>query len=170
MKYICYKRFKGKAISGKDVNIPAMTECDTKDNIIYRISDAYPLCVDTSQNGIEHFCQNEDGKGEYRGKLILALNKHLAQPDWHNELSFIGNKQPKDMSEEELSKLNKIMDKRIEEYNAKWQKIWDEQSLHKYKRKEHADMWLWNRDYYNAPIEDLEYICILTGLDLKRVK
>ncbi len=74
------------------------------------------------------------------------------------------------MTESEHEKLDKIMNSRIEEYNTKWQKIWEDKSLHKYKRHEHADMWLWNRDFYNAPIEDLEYIARLTGLDLKRVK
>lgn len=28
----------------------------------------------------------------------------------------------------------------------------------KYKRKDHEDFWLWNHDFYNASIEDLEYI------------
>lgn len=169
MRYLCYKRFKGIAITGKEVNIPAMSEGDDHNtNIIY--VDGKQICITTSQNGIEHFCSNDDGQGEYRGKLIIALTKWLAQPDWHNELEHIGNKKPEQFSEDDITKLNGIMDKRMEEYQAKWDKIWSDDRLKKYKRPEHADMWLWNRDYYNAPIEDLEYIANITGMNLKSIK
>ena len=30
--------------------------------------------------------------------------------------------------------------------------------LPKYKRPEHEDFWIWNYDFYNAPVEDLRYI------------
>ena len=41
---------------------------------------------------------------------------------------------------------------------AAWNRVWGDLSIRKYKRKEHADYWLWNHDFFNAPIEDLEYI------------
>ena len=34
----------------------------------------------------------------------------------------------------------------------------------KYRRSEHVNYWLWNDDFYNAPIEDLEYIAELVGV------
>ena len=39
-----------------------------------------------------------------------------------------------------------------------WDRVWSNLSIRKYKRKEFADYWLFNHDFYNAPIEDLEYI------------
>lgn len=39
-----------------------------------------------------------------------------------------------------------------------WDRVWGNLSIRKYKRKEFADYWLFNHDFYNAPIEDLEYI------------
>lgn len=39
-----------------------------------------------------------------------------------------------------------------------WGRVWDAPAIRKYKRVEFADYWLFNHDFYNAPIEDLEYI------------
>lgn len=39
-----------------------------------------------------------------------------------------------------------------------WDRVWEDMSIRKYKRVEFADYWLFNHDFYNAPIEDLEYI------------
>lgn len=39
-----------------------------------------------------------------------------------------------------------------------WDRIWGDLSVRKYKRKEHENHWLWNHDFYNAPIDDLKYI------------
>lgn len=40
----------------------------------------------------------------------------------------------------------------------KWDIVQADTLCQKYKRKEHADHWLWNHDFYNADIEDLRYI------------
>ena len=39
-----------------------------------------------------------------------------------------------------------------------WGRIWEDLSIRKYKRVEFADYWLFNHDFYNAPVGDLEYI------------
>jgi hypothetical protein len=41
---------------------------------------------------------------------------------------------------------------------SKWDKIWADTKLERFKRPEHTDHWLWNYDFYNAHIYDLEYI------------
>ena len=42
---------------------------------------------------------------------------------------------------------------------TKWKRVWEDTLIcPKYKRKEHLYHWLWNHDFYNAPISDLEYI------------
>ena len=43
-------------------------------------------------------------------------------------------------------------------YQDRWDRIWGDLSLLKYKRPEHEDRWLWNHDFYCAPIEELEHI------------
>lgn len=47
---------------------------------------------------------------------------------------------------------------RDDDYQTRWDRIWDDESLKKYKRTDHEDFWLWNFDFFNAPIMVLEYI------------
>lgn len=43
-------------------------------------------------------------------------------------------------------------------YQARWDRVWDDSLCQKYKRKEHPEHWLWNNAFYDASIDDLEYI------------
>ena len=43
-------------------------------------------------------------------------------------------------------------------YQDRWDRIWGDLSLLKYKRPEHDDYWLWNYDFFNASIEELNRI------------
>jgi hypothetical protein len=56
------------------------------------------------------------------------------------------------------------LSKRDGEHQKRWDKVWEDTRCHKYKRPEHADHWLWNHDFFNAPIEDLVYIANLIGI------
>lgn len=53
-----------------------------------------------------------------------------------------------------LSKLQK----RNNGYQSRWGRVWEDPLCRKYKRPEHEDFWIWNYDFYNAPVEDLRYI------------
>ena len=44
-----------------------------------------------------------------------------------------------------------------------WDKVWNDSICQKYKRSEYNDRWLWNYDFYNAPLFDLQYIAKLVG-------
>ncbi len=90
-----------------------------------------PLCYTTSQNAHDYFARNDDGQGLMRGKIIQDIQKMLS-------------------------------DKRDQSrYEYRWSKIWANDLCYKYKRVEHEDFWLWNHEFYNAPIEDLQYIANL---------
>ena len=52
MIYVCYKRFKGRAICG-DANIPHGTIVPEQDGMLYWQDK--PLCLITSENAWEHF-------------------------------------------------------------------------------------------------------------------
>lgn len=53
----------------------------------------------------------------------------------------------------------KLLNNRIDgKYQNRWDKIWGDLSLLKYKRPEHDDYWLWNYDFFNASIEELNRI------------
>ena len=43
-------------------------------------------------------------------------------------------------------------------YQDRWDRIWGDLSLLKYKRPEQDDYWLWNYDFFNASIEELNRI------------
>ncbi|MBO5969801.1 MAG: isoaspartyl peptidase [Clostridia bacterium] len=53
--------------------------------------------------------------------------------------------------------------KRDENYQARWDKVWEDKLCQKYKKEEYDDYWLWNHAWYNAPILDLRYIAGLVG-------
>ena len=51
-----------------------------------------------------------------------------------------------------------ILAKRDDNYQKRWDKIWGNLGFHKYKRSDHKDYWLWNHDFFNAPIKDLQHV------------
>ena len=69
MTYICYKRFKGRAICG-DVNIRYGTIVSEQDGTLYWQDK--PLCLITSENAWEHFHPNTP-EGAYRQKMLNKL-------------------------------------------------------------------------------------------------
>lgn len=59
-----------------------------------------------------------------------------------------------------------IMDtlaKRDADHQNRWNKVWEDPRCQKYRRADHADFWLWNREFYEAPVEDLRHIADLVG-------
>lgn len=59
--------------------------------------------------------------------------------------------------------IQKSLAKRDNDYQKRWDKIWNDKLCQKYKRSEYEDYWLWNHDFYNADIKDLQYIASLIG-------
>lgn len=54
--------------------------------------------------------------------------------------------------------LSTLSNKKDGKYQDRWDKLWEDECCHKFRRKEHGDHWLWSFDFYNAEIEDLQYI------------
>lgn len=57
----------------------------------------------------------------------------------------------------------KTLGNRDEDYQKRWDKVWDDKMCQAYKRTEQADYWLWNHDFYNAEILVLQHIATLVG-------
>lgn len=51
--------------------------------------------------------------------------------------------------------LIKTLSNRDVDYQVRWDKLWDSEFALQFKRKEHADFWVWGFDFYNASISDL---------------
>ena len=96
------------------------------------------LCVDTSQNAHEFFSQDDDGNGLQRSKLVTAILARLEVPPNAGE-------------------------KLQAEIQSRWDKVWEDSLCQKYKRSEHEDFWIWNHDFYDAPVVDLRHIAALVG-------
>ena len=155
MQYIVHKRFREKCLSGY-VNLPFGTKCESCGE--YIIHEGRPLVAVTSENAHQFFARDDDGKGERRGALIPDITGRLS----HRQKLFKipKNKNPYwSMPRGYLFPAKKQRFDAVEkERKAAWARIWDDPYLRKYKRKEYADFWLWNHDFFNASIEDLEYI------------
>lgn len=59
------------------------------------------------------------------------------------------------------------LEKRDADYRLRWDKVWEDAVCQSYKRADHEDYWLWNHEFYNAPIDDLRYIAELVGAKVK---
>lgn len=62
-----------------------------------------------------------------------------------------------------VAAIKKKLEKRDSGYQARWDKVWGDELCQKYRRHEHEDWWLWNHDFYSAPIPDLRHIASLVG-------
>ena len=138
--YVARRRAKFKGCNGQQVNIPSGSILEAKDGFL--LWKGQPLCVDTSQNAHDFFSQNDDDQGQERGALVAAILSRLEVPPGAGE-------------------------KRRAEIQDRWNKVWGDALCQKYKREEHEDFWIWNHDFYNAPVADLRHIAALVGANVK---
>lgn len=139
-RYIARRRARFNRIGGQPVNIPYGTPVECKAGRLYL--DGKQLCAATSKLSHEYFCQDDDGLGRNRGELVTAILAKLETPPGANE-------------------------KQQEDIQNRWSKVWSDTLSQKYKRPEHEDFWLWNHDFFNAPVEDLQHIADLVGAKVK---
>lgn len=110
------------------ITLLPLTILYNNNHIIFK--DMQPLMTDTCTNCYNHLSRNDDDNGLRRGQLTKDI----------------------------ISKLSRSNYERQEDYDNQWEIIWNDTLCLKYKRKDHEDFWLWNHEFYNASIEDLEYI------------
>lgn len=108
----------------------------------YVLLDGRQLCVWRSQVACDYLTQNDDGRAEERRKLCDAILKILVTPK--NETESQNQRR-----------------------QAKWDKVWEDETCNKYRHPDNADVFLWDAPFYHAPIEDLEYILNLVGGKVK---
>ncbi len=52
----------------------------------------------------------------------------------------------------------------------RWAEIWSDELCQKYRQCKPTDWnWVWNPDFYNAPLEDLRHIATLIGVQIELV-
>lgn len=62
-----------------------------------------------------------------------------------------------------IQEIKKVLSKKDSGYQDRWDKVWEDEVCLKYKRVEYADYFIWNHEFHNAPIKDLQYIANLVG-------
>lgn len=134
--YVARRRAKFKGCNGQQVNIPYGSILEAQDGFL--LWKGQPLCVDTSQNAHDFFSQNDDDLGLERGALVAAILSRLETPPNASR-------------------------KHRDVLQARWDKVWADALCQKYKRVEHEDFWIWNHDFYGAPLMDLRHIAALVG-------
>ena len=58
-----------------------------------------------------------------------------------------------------IKNIKKTLEKKDNNHQNRWNKIWEKENVLKnFKKSEFSDYWLWNFNFYNADIKDLNYI------------
>ena len=72
MEYIAHKRYKGKAINRKDINLPRGSMLETVGDYIID-QKGNPVCFRQSEIAHKYFARNDDGNGLERGEITFAI-------------------------------------------------------------------------------------------------
>ena len=123
-----------------------------KDNAICGRVNIPALNICDEQNGVVYFCDMP---------ICYTTSENAHQ-------FFARNNDGQGIKRGQLTQAiqNKLA-KRDSAYQSRWGKIWDDVLCQKYKREEYDDFWLWNHEFFNASIKDLQYIAKL--IDVKEV-
>lgn len=56
-----------------------------------------------------------------------------------------------------------VLERRDAARDERWEKVWNDALCQRYRRPEHDEVWLWDHEFYGAPVEDLRHIAELVG-------
>ena len=59
--------------------------------------------------------------------------------------------------------ITSTLEKRDKDHQARWDRVWEDETAQKYRRKDHEDHFLWGHAFFEAPVEDLRHIADLIG-------
>lgn len=102
--------------------------------------------------------EEQDGSLFWKGKLLCSVTSQNAYDYFSRDDDGLGK-----LRGQLVGAIKDRLEKRDKEYQARWNKVWADPKCQQYKRPEHEDWWVWNYDFYNAPIPDLQYIAALVG-------
>ena len=99
------------------------------------------------------------------GDVVYLNGKPLCYLFSENGMKhFASNDDGEGMTRGKLARsIQNRLEKRDAQYQDRWNRVWEDAVCQKYKRADHADFWLWSREFYDAPIQDLRHIAGLVG-------
>ena len=138
MLYIVHHRYRGKICTATEVNLPRGTVCESAGPAI--ILKGAPVCYTTSEVGHKYFARNDDGRGLRRGALTYEI-AYSNRERYNKE----GNRN------------QRFTDEEIEMLERDWSKFLIPD----------IDVILFNHDFFNGEIEDLEKLADALGIRVK---
>lgn len=103
-------------------------------------------------------CDNINGCIYYGGKPICYYGSENCRQ------YFAINEDGKGMLRGKYTQnIMKELRDRDEEYQDRWDKVWDDKICQKYKLKDYDDVWCWDDSFFDGDVDDLKYIAKLVG-------
>lgn len=125
--------------------------------VVYRRFKNKAICGQVNLPALTQ-CEMENGLITFHGEPICVVTSENA----HNY--FARNDDGLGIERGNLTqKIIRRLSKKDDQYQDRWDMIWDDAICQKYRRHEHEDHWIWGHAFYNAGIEDLQHIASLIG-------
>lgn len=67
-----------------------------------------------------------------------------------------------------VEKITATLAKRDKDHQARWDRVWKDDLVSRYRHPDHSDFWLWGQAFFDAPVEDLRYIATIVAEKSKR--
>lgn len=99
-----------------------------------------------------------DGMIIYKGEAVCAVTSRNA----HLYFARDDDGQGRERGALTLA-ITSTLEKRDKDHQARWDRVWEDETAQKYRRKDHEDHFLWGHAFFKAPVEDLRHIADLIG-------
>lgn len=125
--------------------------------IVYRRFKGKALCGDVNFPALT-VCESD-------GTIITHMGKPICFAGSENAHQFFAvNDDGMGMERGRLiQKIQKILAQRDEDYQKRWDRIWDDPLCQPYRREDYDDYWLWGDKFFDAGIGTLRHIAALIG-------
>ena len=99
-----------------------------------------------------------DGMIIYKGEAVCAVTSRNA----HQYLARNDDGQGLERGALTMA-ITSLLEKRDKDHQARWDRVWEDETAQKYRRQDHEDHFLWGHAFFEAPVEDLRHIADLIG-------
>lgn len=62
-----------------------------------------------------------------------------------------------------VEKILATVSKRDKNHQARWDRLWGDKLANQYRDPGYVDFWVWDRTFYDAPVDDLRHMATLVG-------
>lgn len=102
---------------------------------------------------------------QVEGDFLCLDGKPLCYPESQTSLDFFSqNDDGNGLQRGKLvGAILSRLEKRDSNHQKRWNKVWADPLCQRYRRAEHEDYWIWNPDFFSAPVLDLRRIAALVG-------